>query len=52
MKEILFGDNNHDPINDKEYDHEDYTITSEYQILINRIKNEYVKEIAKKSISD
>lgn len=26
MKEILFGDNNHDPINDKEYDHEDYTI--------------------------
>ena len=42
---ILYDDNS--PLDDQDYNHEDYVINSEYCSLINRIKSELLKNVSK-----
>lgn len=42
---ILYNVNNNDPLNDREYDHEDDNINCKNYPITNRIKNEYIKKM-------
>ena len=45
MIKILYDDNS--PLDNQDYNHEDYVIDSEYYSLINRIKIELLKYVSK-----
>lgn len=51
MNKILYDDSNN-PLNDKEYDHEDHIIYSKHYTLVNRTKTEYISKNAKKPLKN